>query len=124
MATSRCQRLMLLTACCLVAALPSAGHSLGRQDGQVPPEIGGEPCGFTDPADSQRILGPNPAHADCLSLQYPAQANEPSQATTRGHPALSLAATLPLYLAGFGMLMLARSNSRKRRGQSPGRWTR
>ena len=96
----------------------------------MPAEIAGDACRLTDPSDPHQILGPNPAHAGCLTGLYSASSpaatfsmDGPITGEEAGVPggtsALSLASAVWLSVAALAMLILAGFNSRKRHRQLP-----
>jgi hypothetical protein len=129
METSRRQLCTLMAVCWTLASASAMSDSIDRHDFPVHAEIAGEACKFTDPSDPHQILGPNPAHGDCLTALYPAaipsgsfMANGATEggdlsATSSGlSPSLT---SLWLAIAAVAMLVLAGFNSRKRHRQLP-----
>jgi len=129
MERSRRKLYTLLTLCCSVASAAAFGDSLDRQDLRVHAEIAGESCRLTDPSDPHQILGPNPAHGDCLTALYPAAIPSASfvgdSMTTSGDSGSTGTSPFPsftslwLSFAAIAMLVLAGFNSRKRHRQLP-----
>ena len=119
----------LLTLCCWVASAAAFGDSLDRQDLRVHAEIAGEACRLADPSDPHQILGPNPAHGDCLTALYPVAIPSGSfvadSITTSGDAGSTETSRFPsftslwLSFAAVAMLVLAGFNSRKRHRQLP-----
>lgn len=129
METVRRQLCALLAVCCTMFPGAAFAGSMQPQDYRVPAEIAGDACRVTDPSDPHQILGPNPAHADCLTALYPAAAPVATFATDGLGPGAETAAlttsplsqtvTLWLSIAALFMLVLAGFNSRKRHRQLP-----
>lgn len=119
----------LLAVFCSLAPPASIGDTIAPQDFRVPAQIAGDACRITDPTDPHQILGPNPAHADCLTALYPSALPTGSfgvdlaQGQDTGAAAVSSAAssTISLWLivAALAMMVLAGFNSRKRHRQLP-----
>lgn len=119
----------LLAMGCMLASLPALSDSIPPQDYRVPAEIAGDPCRVTDPSDPHQILGPNPAHANCLTALYPGALPSGNFASDVGSGPDSAVAASPSSMLGTGtvwlivtaiaMLVLAGFNSRKRHRQLP-----
>jgi hypothetical protein len=128
METSRRQVGALLAVCCALAPLAALGDTMPPQDYRVTTEIAGDACRIADPTDPHQILGPNPAHADCLTALYPSALSAGNFAVDLTQDAdsgasvaapTSGAATLWLIITALAMMVLAGFNSRKRHRQLP-----
>ncbi|HEX7035806.1 MAG TPA: hypothetical protein VF210_08530 [Pseudomonadales bacterium] len=128
METSCRQLFALLAVYCSLAPLAALGDTMAPQDYRIPADIAGDACRITDPTDPHQILGPNPAHADCLTALYPsalpaglsAELADDQQWAAGPVPG-SASGTVTLWLAvmTLAMLVLAGFNSRKRHRQLP-----
>jgi hypothetical protein len=95
-------------------------------------DIAMEPCPLTDPSDPHQIVGPNPAHGQCIAALHSAAilldrssgstgSSGVAASRTEGSPRASEPAataslgSVSLVLAAIAMLVLAGFNSRKRR---------
>ena len=129
METSRRQLCALMAVCCTLTSVTAMSDSIDRQHFPVQAEIAGEACEFTDPSDPHQILGPNPAHGDCLTALYPAAipsgsivtdgVGRSSQFGSTGSYLSPSVTSLWLVVAAVVMLVLAGFNSRKRHRQLP-----
>lgn len=128
METSCRQLCALLAVYCSLAPLTALGDTMAPQDYRIPAEIAGDACRITDPTDPHQILGPNPAHMDCLTALYPSSL--PAGLTTdlvddpqwaAGPVSGSTPGTITLWfvVTALAMLVLAGFNSRKRHRQLP-----